>query len=216
MTLADLERSLGRRVARMTTNAVVARPRLWGALRWLTRAQFDRLAPVWDLDAAAGGASLRFERALDTLPAAPRARSISAPGPGSRPSRSRVVSRAPRSSAATLPRKCLRKRARQRRPSSWTAFASRPADAAQLPFPPGSVRPRRAREHDPALLPPAQARGRSGRSRALFVLGRLADTDLGAVRAPPGGTRHVVDLRTLRTSRPTPATAFLARRGEGA
>jgi SAM-dependent methyltransferase len=69
--LADLERSLGRRVARMTTNAVVARPRLWGALRWLTRAQFDRLAPVWD-SMRRSAAFAALERALETLPAAPK------------------------------------------------------------------------------------------------------------------------------------------------
>ena len=71
MRLADLERSLGRRVARMTTNAVVARPRLWGALRWLTRAQFDRLAPVWD-SMRRPEAFAALERALETLPAAPK------------------------------------------------------------------------------------------------------------------------------------------------
>ena len=71
MKLADLERSLGRRVARMTTNAVVARPRLWGALRWLTRAQFDRLAPVWD-SMRRPDAFAALERALETLPAAPK------------------------------------------------------------------------------------------------------------------------------------------------
>jgi SAM-dependent methyltransferase len=69
--LADLERSLGRRVARMTTNAVVARPRLWGALRWLTRAQFDRLAPVWD-SMRRPEAFAALERALETLPAGPK------------------------------------------------------------------------------------------------------------------------------------------------
>ena len=71
MKLADLERSLGRQVARMTTNAVVARPRLWGALRWLTRAQFDRLAPVWD-SMRRPEAFAALERALETLPAAPK------------------------------------------------------------------------------------------------------------------------------------------------
>jgi len=47
VSLADLERSFGRRFARLTTNAVVARPRLWSVFRWLTRRQFDRLAPEW-------------------------------------------------------------------------------------------------------------------------------------------------------------------------
>jgi ubiquinone/menaquinone biosynthesis C-methylase UbiE len=38
----------GRRFARFTARAVVARPWLWRVLRPLTRLQFDRLAPVWD------------------------------------------------------------------------------------------------------------------------------------------------------------------------
>ena len=48
MKLADLEARVGRRFARVTTNAVVARPRLWRVFRWLTRTQFDRLAPNWN------------------------------------------------------------------------------------------------------------------------------------------------------------------------
>jgi len=46
--LAELERTLGRRFARVATNAVVARPWLWGLFRRPLRAQFDRMAPVWD------------------------------------------------------------------------------------------------------------------------------------------------------------------------
>ena len=71
MSLAELERKLGRRFARMTTNAVVARPGLWRAFRWLTRAQFDRLAPSW-------GAMRRpeafaaLELALEAVPVAPK------------------------------------------------------------------------------------------------------------------------------------------------
>jgi SAM-dependent methyltransferase len=71
VSLADLERKLGRRFARMTTNAVVARPGLWRAFRWLTRAQFDRLAPSW-------GAMRRpeafaaLELALEAVPVAPK------------------------------------------------------------------------------------------------------------------------------------------------
>jgi SAM-dependent methyltransferase len=47
VSLAGLERNFGRRFARLTTNAVVARPWLWGGFRWLMRRQFDRLAPEW-------------------------------------------------------------------------------------------------------------------------------------------------------------------------
>jgi SAM-dependent methyltransferase len=70
MNLGELERGLGRRFARLATNAVVARPRLWRLFRGPIRGQFDRLAPRWD--------SLRsedvfapLERALDAIPAPP-------------------------------------------------------------------------------------------------------------------------------------------------
>ncbi len=71
MRLAELEASLGRRFARMTTNAVVAHPRLWRAFRRLTRAQFGRLAPVWD-SMRRPEAFAALERALEALPAAPK------------------------------------------------------------------------------------------------------------------------------------------------
>jgi len=71
MRLAELEASLGRRFARLTTNAVVARPRLWRVFRWLTRAQFSRLAPVWD-SMRRPEAFAALERALDELPEAPK------------------------------------------------------------------------------------------------------------------------------------------------
>jgi SAM-dependent methyltransferase len=39
---------LGRKFARLTTNAVVRRPWLWRAFRPLTRRQFDAVAPRWN------------------------------------------------------------------------------------------------------------------------------------------------------------------------
>ena len=71
MKLSDLEAKLGRRFARVTTNAVVSRPRLWRGFRWLMRAQFERLAPVWD-SMRRPEAFAALERALDALPAAPK------------------------------------------------------------------------------------------------------------------------------------------------
>jgi SAM-dependent methyltransferase len=44
----DFLETLGRKFARLTTNQVVRRPRLWRLFRPLMRAQFNRLAPVWD------------------------------------------------------------------------------------------------------------------------------------------------------------------------
>jgi SAM-dependent methyltransferase len=69
--LGELEQRFGRRLARVTTNAVVARPRLWRAFRWLTRAQFDRLAPKWNAMRRAD-AFAPLERALEELPEAQR------------------------------------------------------------------------------------------------------------------------------------------------
>jgi SAM-dependent methyltransferase len=71
MRLSDLESRLGRRFARVTTNTVVARPGLWRVFRWLTRAQFERLAPVWD-SMRRPTAFAALERALEAVPAAPK------------------------------------------------------------------------------------------------------------------------------------------------
>jgi SAM-dependent methyltransferase len=69
--LADLQLSLGRRFARLATNAVVARPGAWRAFRWLLRVQFDRLAPRWDA-MRREDAFVSLERALDALPQPPQ------------------------------------------------------------------------------------------------------------------------------------------------
>ena len=71
MSLADLERRLGRRLARVATNVAVAQPRLWGGVRWLMRRQFERLAPEWQAmrrpDAFAA-----LERALAAIETPPK------------------------------------------------------------------------------------------------------------------------------------------------
>jgi SAM-dependent methyltransferase len=48
VNLRDLEMLLGRKFARLATNAVVRRPGLWRAFRGPLRRQFERLAPRWD------------------------------------------------------------------------------------------------------------------------------------------------------------------------
>jgi ubiquinone/menaquinone biosynthesis C-methylase UbiE len=70
VNLRELEADLGRRFARLTTNAVVARPRAWRLFRRLTRAQFDRLAPSWS-GLRSADAFAPLERALDALPEPP-------------------------------------------------------------------------------------------------------------------------------------------------
>ena len=62
---------LGQRFARLTTDLVVRRPRLWPLLRGRVRSQFDRLAPVWDTRRVTdhlGG----FLAGLSAVPVAPR------------------------------------------------------------------------------------------------------------------------------------------------
>jgi SAM-dependent methyltransferase len=71
MKSADLEQAFGRRLARLATNAVVARPRAWRLFRPLLRVQFDRLAPRWDAMRRAD-AFVSLDRALDALPAPPQ------------------------------------------------------------------------------------------------------------------------------------------------
>jgi SAM-dependent methyltransferase len=71
VNFGELERRFGRRLARLTTNAVVARPSLWRLFRWSTRAQFDRLAPSWDT-MRRPEAFAALELALGALPAAPK------------------------------------------------------------------------------------------------------------------------------------------------
>jgi SAM-dependent methyltransferase len=70
MTLRDLEQQLGRKFARLATNAVVRRPGLWRAFRGPVRRQFDRLAPRWDA-MRSDDAFAPLEQALDAIPEPP-------------------------------------------------------------------------------------------------------------------------------------------------
>jgi ubiquinone/menaquinone biosynthesis C-methylase UbiE len=62
---------LQQRFARVVTDAVVRRPALWRLFRGALRAQFERLAPVWD-ELRSPDAFAAVEPALDALPAPPR------------------------------------------------------------------------------------------------------------------------------------------------
>jgi SAM-dependent methyltransferase len=66
-----LEASLGRRFARLATNAVVRRPGLWRLFRGVLRRQFDRLGPRWD-EVIQTDHLAAFERALEQLEPPPR------------------------------------------------------------------------------------------------------------------------------------------------
>jgi ubiquinone/menaquinone biosynthesis C-methylase UbiE len=62
--------ALGRKFARFTTNQVVRWPRAWPLFRWLTRRQFDRIAPVWD-EMRSAEAFAPLDAALDSLDTVP-------------------------------------------------------------------------------------------------------------------------------------------------
>ena len=63
--------SLGRRFARLATNAVVRRAGLWRLFRSPLRRQFDRLAPRWD-EIRTPDHLAAFERALERVEPQPR------------------------------------------------------------------------------------------------------------------------------------------------
>jgi len=63
---------LTQRFARLTTDIVVRRPRLWFLLRRLTRFQFDRLAPQWDAIRASETAYAPYEAALERVEPPPK------------------------------------------------------------------------------------------------------------------------------------------------
>ena len=71
MNRAELERTFGRRFARLATNAVLARPGLWRVFRPLLQMQFDRLAPGWDA-LRRPEAFAALEQALAAVPGEPR------------------------------------------------------------------------------------------------------------------------------------------------
>jgi SAM-dependent methyltransferase len=66
-----LSASLGRRFARLATNAVVRRPGVWRLFRGALRRQFDRLAPQWD-EIIQPDHLAAFERALEEVQPVPR------------------------------------------------------------------------------------------------------------------------------------------------
>jgi len=63
--------TLGRKFARFTTNQVVRHPGAWRLFRRLTRAQFNRMAPVWD-QMRSPEAFASLETALDSIETPPK------------------------------------------------------------------------------------------------------------------------------------------------
>ena len=192
---------LGRKFARFTTNQVVRRPRLWPLFRWLTRAQFNRIAPAWD-QRRTPEAFAPLEAALDALDAAARS-ACSISGPARARAAFLLARRYPEAEvvgvdlaedmlaeARRLTPPELADRVRFERGRRGAALVS-----GRL------VRPRLAREHDPVLrgAGPRHGAGRGGR---LLVLGRAGDADLRAARRAAGASWASTVSRNLRTLRP--------------
>jgi ubiquinone/menaquinone biosynthesis C-methylase UbiE len=63
--------TFGRKLSRLATNAVVARPRAWSVFRRPIQRLFDALAPQWDTIRRPDHLAV-YEAALDALPAPPK------------------------------------------------------------------------------------------------------------------------------------------------
>ncbi|MDQ2980990.1 MAG: methyltransferase domain-containing protein [Actinomycetota bacterium] len=129
----QLEQKLGRRLARLATNAVVRRPLLWRAFRWLLRLQFDRLAPRWDT--MRDPAHLNsFELALEGVEGSPR-RALDL-GTGTGAAAFAVARRFPEAqvTGADLSAEMLVEARRKTPPELAERVRFEQADAARLPY----------------------------------------------------------------------------------
>jgi ubiquinone/menaquinone biosynthesis C-methylase UbiE len=129
----QLERKLGRRFARLATDAVVRRPRLWRPFRWLIQRQFDRLAPRWDTmrDPAHLGS---FQAALEGVDGSPRR--VLDLGTGTGAAAFAVARRFPAAqvTGADLSEEMLAEARRKTPPELAERVRFEQIDAAQLPY----------------------------------------------------------------------------------
>jgi ubiquinone/menaquinone biosynthesis C-methylase UbiE len=137
MRTADLERNVGRRLARLATNAVVARPRLWRFFRGPLRVQFDRLAPSWDA-MRTPGAFASLEQALEAVPE-PVGRALDL-GTGTGAGAFAIARRFPNAEVvgADLSDQMLATARRNTAPELASRMRFERADAARLPYEDGS------------------------------------------------------------------------------
>ena len=128
---------LGRRFARLTTNVVVRRPRLWRLFRGPMRAQFDHLAPVWDTMRSPEHLA-PFERALEAIDHAPeRALDL---GTGTGAAAFAIAQRFPEAEVVgvDLSERMLAEARRKTPPELSERVRFQQADGAHLPFGNGS------------------------------------------------------------------------------
>ena len=125
---------LGRKFARLTTNAVVARPRLWRLFRPLMRRQFDTLAPQWD-EIRSPGHLDAYEAALAALSGPPR-RALDV-GTGTGDGALTIARRFPQADVLGVDlAETMVAKAREKVPEDQAARVRfQAADASKLPFP---------------------------------------------------------------------------------
>ena len=125
---------LGRKFARLTTNAVVAHPRLWRLFRPLMRRQFDTLAPQWD-EIRSPGHLDAYEAALAALSGPPR-RALDV-GTGTGDGALTIARRFPQADVLGVDlAETMVTKAREKVPEDQAARVRfQAADASKLPFP---------------------------------------------------------------------------------
>jgi SAM-dependent methyltransferase len=134
---AELEQTLGRKFARLTTNVVVSRPGLWGPFRGLVRRQFDRMAPRWDA-MRRPEAFAAFDVGLEALPEPP-ARALDL-GTGTGAAALRVAGRFPEAEivGVDLAEAMVAQARANTPPELGDRVRFEAADASRLPFDDGS------------------------------------------------------------------------------
>ena len=205
----QLEQKLGRRFARLATDAAVRWPRLWGPLRRLMRLQFDRLAPRWDT--LRGPEHLRsFELALEGVAGSPSRVLDLGTGTGRRG----VCRRPPLSRGAghrrrSLAPRCSREARRKTPPELAERVRFEQADAARLPFGDGAFELVTLANMIPFFDELARVLAPGG--CVVLVLGRAGDADLGRTGASASRAfrRGFTDFADFQAG---PGTALLARK----
>ena len=124
---------LGRRLARLATNAVVGRPWTWRIFRPLIRRQFDTLAPRWD-EMRVPNHLASYERALDAV-TVPPARALDV-GTGTGDGAAAIAYRFPRAEVIGVDlAESMLERARRKLPEELRGRVRfERADASALPF----------------------------------------------------------------------------------
>jgi SAM-dependent methyltransferase len=130
--------ALGQRFARLATDVVVSRPRLWFLLRWAIRFQFDRLAPRWEAMRSSETAYAPYEAALERLDPPPK-RALDL-GTGTGGAAFAIARRFPEAevTGADLAERMIEQARGNVTDDVRERMRFEVADAARLPFPDGS------------------------------------------------------------------------------